>query len=273
MAPAPSDTGFGVNSFISAHPDIVAGKNFKKKNRTLKGLNQALNTFSYITSHDLQEPLRKIQTFSSRIIEKEEKNLSDKGKEYFNRVQLAANRMQHMIDDLLILSSLTTDKVIKRKKLTEILHKVLEEYKPQIEAKKAFVDTSGVESICNIPIQMQLLFDSLVNNSLKFAHPSRPLGIIVKSRVVKGTRLHVKSLASQKKYCHITYSDNGIGFEPKFSDKIFEVFQRLHAKDEYEGTGIGLAICKKIIENHKGLITAKGEPGQGATFEIYLPLE
>ncbi|MCE3260138.1 MAG: chemotaxis protein CheR, partial [Bacteroidetes bacterium] len=137
--------------------------------------------------------------------------------------------------------------------------------------KNATIDYSGLEEVQVIPYQLYLLLQHLISNSLKFNSPNRPPRIEVTAEVLKGDSITVKGLPQKKKYYHISVRDNGIGFEPKFNERIFEVFQRLHTKDDYEGTGIGLAICKKIAENHKGFIKASGRENEGAVFDIYMP--
>ena len=122
-----------------------------------------------------------------------------------------------------------------------------------------------------IPFQFRQLLFNLISNSLKFSNPAQPSYIKIKSEIAQGIKLNNAKLSAEKKYCHITVSDNGIGFEQQYSEKIFEVFQRLHGKNEYNGTGIGLSIVKRIVENHNGIITANGELNKGATFDIYIP--
>jgi len=122
-----------------------------------------------------------------------------------------------------------------------------------------------------IAFQFRQLMHNLIGNALKYSKPKHPPHIIIKSRIVKGSKLNNKKLSPDKNYCHITVQDNGIGFEPQFSERIFEVFQKLHGKEEYEGTGIGLAIVKKIVENHNGIITTTSKLNKGATFDIYIP--
>jgi light-regulated signal transduction histidine kinase (bacteriophytochrome) len=242
-----------------------------RKSKDLDGLNRELRSFSYVSSHDLQEPLRKIQTFSSRILEKEQQNLSASGREYFTRMQNAARRMQMIIDDLVIFSKVNLDeKIYKKQDLNVIVKDVLEELQQQIAEKNATVEIQDLCVVNVIPGQFRQLMLNLISNSLKFSNDEKPAQIIIRGRIMKGNKLN-HQLVPQKKYCHISVSDNGIGFDQKFCERIFEVFQRLHARDSYEGTGIGLAICKKIVENHKGMIHATGKPGEGSCFDIYIP--
>jgi PAS domain S-box-containing protein len=256
--------------------DITELKNVQRilteKNRELEKMNKELQSFAYISSHDLQEPLRKIQTFATRIINKEYQNLSEPGKDYFRRMQDAARRMQALIDDLLAYSRTNTSEIkFEKKDLNEIIREVKEDFMEEAAAKEAIIDADEMCEAYIIPFQFRQMMYNLISNSLKFSDPQRPPHILIKSKIVEGKILPEKKLSPREKYCHISIIDNGIGFEPEYSEKIFEVFQRLHGRENYRGTGIGLAIVKKIVDNHKGVITAKAEPNMGAIFDIYLP--
>jgi len=225
-----------------------------------------------VSSHDLQEPLRKIQTFVSIILENENENLSDNGKYNFQRMQLAAGRMQQLIDDLLAFSRITTTELkFEKTDLNIIIDEVKAELKDTIQEKQATIEATELCPAYIIPFQFHQLMYNLISNALKFSKPDIPSHIIVKSRIVKGSKLNNEKLSPEKDYCHITVIDNGIGFESHFSERIFEVFQKLHNKEIYAGTGIGLAIVKKIVENHNGVIIATGELDKGARFDIYFP--
>jgi two-component system CheB/CheR fusion protein len=220
----------------------------------------------------LQEPLRKIQTFVTIILENENKNLSDNGKYNFQRMQLAARRMQQLIDDLLAFSRInTTDHKFEKTELNIIVEEVKTELKDTILEKNATIEATELCPANIIIFQFRQLMYNLISNALKFSQPDIPSHIIVKSRIVKGSKLKKGKLSHEKNYCHITVKDNGIGFESHFSERIFGVFQKLHGKDVYEGTGIGLAIVKKIVENHNGIIVATSELNKGARFDIYIP--
>ena len=252
----------------------LAFQNEEKEKRAaeLSIANKELLAFTYISSHDLQEPLRKIQTFVTIILENEDKNLSDNGKYSFQRMQLAAKRMQQLIDDLLAFSRInTTDHKFEKTELNIIIEEVKTELKDTIQEKNAIVEATELCSANIITFQFRQLMYNLISNALKFSNPDIPSHITIKSRIVKGIDLNIEKLSSEKKYCHITVKDNGIGFEPHFSERIFEVFQKLHSKDLYGGTGIGLAIVKKIVENHNGIIIATSELNKGAQFDIYIP--
>ena len=252
----------------------LAIKNLKKNNKEYSKMNKELNSFSYISSHDLQEPLRKIQTFSSRIMEKEYVNLSESGKDYLSRMQNAAKRMQILIEDLISYSKLdSSEKAFQKVDLNTIIEKVQRDLKKTIEEKKAIIDSGPLCELNAIPYQFRQLINNILSNSLKFSDPARQLLITVKTKIINRNQLNFKKNASVKNYCHINISDTGIGFEPRYSKRIFEVFQRLNGRDEYEGTGIGLAICKKIVENHNGVITATAQLNVGASFDIYIPAD
>ena len=271
----------------------LAFQNEEKEKRAAELIiaNKELLAFTYISSHDLQEPLRKIQTFVTIILENENANLSEKGKYNFQRMQLAAQRMQQLIDDLLAFSRInTTDHKFEKTELNIIIDEVKNELRDTIREKKATIDAAEICPVNIIPFQFRQLMYNLVSNALKFSKPDIPLHILIKCHVVKGSQLNTgrrpatvpsngnektiqENFSPEKNYCHISVTDNGIGFEPHFSERIFGVFQKLHSKEIYAGTGIGLAIVKKIVENHKGHIMATGELNKGASFDIYIPAD
>jgi signal transduction histidine kinase len=252
----------------------LAFQNEEKEKRATELLiaNKELLAFTYISSHDLQEPLRKIQTFVSIILDNENENLSETGKYNFKRMQLAAGRMQLLIDDLLAFSRVnTTDHKFEKTDLNLILEEVKTELRETILEKQATIVSVDLHHVNTIAFQFRQLIYNLVSNALKFSKPGIPSSIVIESKIVKSNKLNSEKLSPEKNYCHIAVRDNGIGFEPHFSERIFEVFQKLHGKEVYAGTGIGLAIVKKIVENHNGIITATGELGKGATFDIFIP--
>jgi light-regulated signal transduction histidine kinase (bacteriophytochrome) len=259
---------------IIANKELVFQNEEKgKRAEELVIINTELLAFNYISSHDLQEPLRKIQTLAGRILEKETQNLSDTGKDYFHRIQSAAGRMRQLIEDLLAYSRTNiAERKLEKVDLNVIIEEVKAELKENIEEKHAIIEVTEMCEMNLIPFQFRQLMHNLIRNSLKFSSPERPPHILIKSRIVKGSKLNNAKLVGSKDYCHISVTDNGIGFEPEYKDRIFEVFQKLHNKEEYEGTGIGLSIVKKIVENHNGIVTATSQLNQGATFDIYIPL-
>ncbi len=244
----------------------------KQKNADLEKMNKELQAFTYISSHDLQEPLRKIQMFASRIVSKEYQNLSETGKEYFNRMNDSASRMQLLIDDLLAYSRTTTsERKFEDTPLTDILEAVKLDLREEFEQKKAVIEAQPLGIVKIIPFQFHQLFYNLISNSLKFSRPDTPPCISISCALVAGHSCQNQPLDPAVSYHHIRFVDNGIGFDQKYGERIFEVFQRLNGKNEYSGTGIGLAIVKKIVENHDGFIQATGRTNAGATFDIYLP--
>lgn len=252
---------------------IATSLKLEEKNKELERMNEELSSFAYISSHDLQEPLRKIQTFSDRVMELEYDKLSEKGKDYFMRMQRGAQRMQKLIRDILAYSRTTTsEKKFEFTDLNELLAQSKVELEVMITEKKAIIESDALPGIKVIPFQMQQLFNNLLNNALKFSRENVRPHVVIRSEMVDADTLGPATAGHGKQYCHLMFRDNGIGFEPVYRKKIFEVFQRLHGRTEYGGTGIGLAICKKIVENHGGMISAESDLNQGATFHVYLPL-
>lgn len=246
----------------------------EEKNAELQRMNKELQSFAYISSHDLQEPLRKIQTFASRIIEKEYASLSDKGRELFNRMQRSAEQMQALINDLLAYSRTNTaEHVYQKVSLASVIERIKQDLREELDEKIGVIILENDVEVNAIHFQFQQMFYNLISNSIKFSRPGIPLRIAVSAERVSGNSIPVKHLPHDRDYWHIQVRDNGIGFEPEYNERIFELFQRLHGKSEYKGTGIGLSIVKKIAENHGGNISASGQSGQGATFDIYLPVE
>ena len=247
-------------------------RELEQKNIDLDKMNKELQAFAYISSHDLQEPLRKIQTFASRIVEKEEHNLSDIGKDYFKRMKSAADRMQTLIQDLLVYSRTnTSERKFELIELKDLMEEIKRDIKEEIEQKQGVIEILETCPVKMINFQLRQLLLNLISNSLKFSNSLNPPHITISCETHIGKKFQNVKLIPDKEYCHIRISDNGIGFEQKYSEKIFELFQRLNTKDKYIGTGIGLAIVKRIVENHGGTITAKGEINKGATFDIYIP--
>ena len=245
----------------------------EQKNAELQKLNKELESFAYISSHDLQEPLRKIQAFSSRIVDKELANLSESGKDYFARMQSAARRMQTLITDLLSYSRANVEvKKLEETDLALLVEEVKVELAEEIKQKHATIEANNLGKLHLIRFQFSQVLHNLISNSLKFSAQGRPPAIVIEGSMATVSTTDMPGLAPNKTYFCIRYTDNGIGFESQYQEKIFELFQRLHGRDTYDGTGIGLAIVKKIIDNHHGLIRAISKPGEGATFEIYIPV-
>lgn len=238
----------------------------------LKRKNAELDAFTHISSHDLQEPLRKIQTFSNIILAREYNNLSEEGRSRFDRILYATSRMRDLIHDLLTFSQTNVaDRKYESTDLQVLIENIKESLSEIINNKQAVILTELHGSVTIIPFLFGQLLENLTTNALKFARNDLPMRIEIKSRITSREELGLEQLLPEIPYCHISFRDNGIGFDAQHREKIFGVFQRLHSRDEYEGTGIGLAIVKKIVENHNGFITAEGEPMKGAVFHIYIP--
>jgi PAS domain S-box-containing protein len=241
----------------------------QKANLQLEQMNKELASFAYISSHDLQEPLRKIQMFSKRILEKEYKVLSDDGKNYFERMDNAAGRMQQLINDLLEYSRTTTaPKHFEYTDLNKLLDDVKLELKEKIASSNASIVSAELPGLRVIPFQFRQMFSNIISNSIKFARTNVPP--VIKIGYAKISPNTSEELGPLGGHC-LSFADNGIGFNEQFRNQIFEVFQRLHARNEFEGTGIGLSIVKRIVENHSGVVTADGKENAGATFNIFLP--
>ena len=254
--------------------EIMSFRALEQRNMELERNNKELSSFNYVASHDLQEPLRKIQTFLSRLEDEEAENLSSKGTKYIDRIQNAATRMRLLIDDLLQFSrSNKADKVIEESNINLLLEAAKQDLAEVISAENAEITSDTFPTIKVIPFQIQQLFVNLLGNAIKYKAEGRTPKIVITHKVVDAE--DEENIVKPKKpfYHKITFTDNGIGFEEQYAEQIFILFSRLHNKDEYSGTGIGLSICKKIVENHSGYITASGQPGKGAVFTVYLPID
>jgi len=233
----------------------------------LERSNRELQDFAYVASHDLQEPLRKIVVFGERLKEKNSAALGTEGLDYLERMQKAASRMQSLINDLLSFSRITTKaQPFKPVNLAEVASDVVTDLEGRIELVKGRVELGTLPVIDAEPLQMRQLLQNLIGNALKFRRPEVPPVVKVGSEIVSDPA------TPGEKICQLTVSDNGIGFDEKYLDRIFNVFQRLHTRNEYEGTGMGLAIVRKIALYHGGDVTAKSKPGEGATFILKLPV-
>ena len=241
-------------------------------NIKLESMNKELQSFAYISSHDLQEPLRKIQMFAEVLMENEYDNLSKTGRVKFEKIKSAANRMQSLINDLLAYSRADTEKrvfeLIDLKKVVGVVENDLGEELAKKQGKVEVLSSCKLEVV---PFQFRQLMYNLLSNSVKYSKSDVNPVIKIMGETIDGSDSDDKLLIAGKRYAKITITDNGIGFDKQFSEKIFEVFQRLHSKQEYTGTGIGLAIVKKIVQNHNGFISANGESGTGAVFQIIIP--
>jgi len=236
----------------------------------LQDINEELSNFNYVCSHDLQEPLRKIRIFTGLLRE----NLHDpvRADVYFQKIQSSAERMSVLIQDLLNYARIAkTDEAFVPTDLNEVLQRVQENFELLISQKKASIISTPLPVIQAIPFQISQLFYNLISNALKFSSEAPVIHITAHPLSVQALKA-LPQLNPRYQYIVLFFVDQGIGFEQQFSQKIFEIFQRLHGDYEFSGTGIGLALCKKIVENHHGWITVQSEPDQGATFQVYLPM-
>lgn len=244
----------------------------KERNNELEKSNKELASFNHVASHDLQEPLRKIQTFISRVSDADKAVMSDSAKEYILKIETSAKRMRVLIDDLLLFSKTnTTKKEFIKCDLNELLENAKSELAVIIDEKKGSIKADKLPQLHVIPYQIEQLFINLIGNSLKYSQPGITPQISINCEKILSNEYPELIEQPFNKFYKITFTDNGMGFDPQFKDNIFVLFQRLHSKTDYPGTGIGLAICKKIVENHKGYITADSEPGKGSVFTVFLP--
>lgn len=226
----------------------------------LEQSNRELQDFASIAAHDLQEPLRKIQAFGDRLSVRHKNEISDEARDFLDRMLSSARRMRNLIEDLLTYSRVTTQaKPFEPTSLSQVVQDVLSDLELRVEQTEAEVEVGRLPTVNADPSQMRQLVQNLLVNALKFHQKDSPP--------------RVKITATQEAgHCILSIADNGIGFEEKYLDRIFTIFQRLHGKQEYEGTGVGLAVCRRIVERHGGSITAKSTPGQGTEFLVILPL-
>ena len=234
--------------------------------------NDELEQFAFVASHDLQEPLRKIQAFGDRLKLRTEKLDLGDARDYLDRMQSAAARMQRLISDLLTFSrAIRSSQPFVPVDLGVTTREVLNDLEVRIEQSKARVEVGPLPTIEADPTQMRQLLQNLIGNALKFQRPGNP-GVVRIRALTNGEARPSRFNGDEDDACELVVEDNGIGFDPKYSEKIFAVFQRLHGRTEYEGTGIGLAVCRRIVDRHRGEIIAQGRPGEGAAFTIQLPL-
>lgn len=244
-----------------------------RKAAELSRSNAELEQFAYVASHDLQEPLRKIQAFGDRLKTKCDAVNLQEGRDYLERMQSAAARMQTLINDLLTFSRvISASQPFVPVDLNAIAKGVLGDLEVRIEQTKAKVEVGELPTIEADPMQMRQLLQNLIGNALKFQPPEARPVIRIHARILKSPFAGTPEEDPLAEQCELTIQDNGIGFDEKYLDKIFAVFQRLHGRNEYEGTGVGLAVCRRITDRHEGIINAKSKPGEGAAFIITLPV-
>ena len=244
----------------------------EENNKELKYINSELESFNNIVSHDLQEPLRKIQMFISRVEEKEFDGLSQQGRDYFSKIRIAANRMQTLLIDLVNYSrTIKGDIVFVETDLNKIISDTIQDLTTNIEEKSAIIHIGQLPIIKAIPFQLKQLFINLVSNSLKYSQEGNIPQINITSEVITEEEVSEYKIINKEDYYKIVVEDNGIGFKQEYAEKIFLLFKRLETDPKYSGTGLGLAICSRIVENHKGFIKVKSEPNRGSKFYIFLP--
>jgi PAS domain S-box-containing protein len=246
----------------------------EKRNDELLNNNSELKAFSYMASHDLQEPLRKIQAFADLLRHDAGSTVSAKGDDYVERILNASKRMQELISSLLNYSRVSTDRnTFEKTNLNEVFVKAIEILSDSIEDKKATIQKGKLPTVDAVPVQMLQLFTNLLSNSMKYTRPGIAPVINISVEKITGRETGNNKCDAESSYWHFTFKDNGIGFEPQYSEAIFELFRRLHSRSEFEGTGIGLGICKRIVANHRGFIKAEGFPMEGSVFHVYIPVK
>jgi signal transduction histidine kinase len=238
----------------------------------LENTNKELDRFAYMASHDLQEPLRKIRIFSERIATTYSDKIGEEGKSYIDKMQAACMRMQNLINDILAFSKISVAKdSLIYSDMNALIDEVLVDMDVQIHEKHAHVTIDKLPNLYVNPVLMKSLFQNLISNSIKYAKKEGEPEIKITSKIDTSMKAAINK-APVKKYCRIYVEDNGVGFDQQYADQIFTMFKRLHVGNGYTGTGIGLAICKKIVEEHQGYISAKSEVDKGTTFTISLPV-
>jgi signal transduction histidine kinase len=258
--------------------DITENHFYKKaleqKVQQLDKSNQSLQEFVYIASHDLQEPLRKISTFVGRLKSRFEPVLEEEGVMYVDRILNSTHNMQTLLEDLLSFSRLSfTDKEFEKVSLADCLSSVLSDLEIKIEETRAAIHADPLPEIEGYPTQIRQLFNNLLSNALKFRKRDVTPVIEIKVLEVEESLFQQFQLPKDLDFIRLDFCDNGIGFEQEFSEKIFKMFQRLNGKSEYAGSGVGLSICKRIADNHHGVIYAASKPGEGSVFTVILPLK
>jgi PAS domain S-box-containing protein len=271
------DTDNNIVGFSKVTRDLTERKLAEDKIRQyaneLEFQNKELEQFAYAAAHDMKEPLRKIMFYTNLVFDNSGHMLPVKESEYLKRSISAAGRMQVLIDDLLTYSKASTlEQEYKKVDLGKVMVEIQLTHYDTIKEIKATIETTNLPVVDGISFQLMQLFDNLLGNALKYRHPDRAPHIVISAEKVMAQEPGADSTSVEKEYHRITVSDNGIGFDAQYAEKVFDLFQRLHDKISYSGTGIGLALCRKIIQNHKGFITARSEEGNGASFMVYFPV-
>ncbi len=271
------DTNQNVIGFSKVTRDLtvrkVAEDRLMDYSNQLKFQNEELEQFAYAASHDMKEPLRKIQIYNSAILNDGHSKLSEKATTYFNRSIAATNRLTQLIDDLLNYSRTTVSAGnYEEVDLTKVIKEIIEDRRDDITESQAKIEFNDLPIISGVPFLIKQLMANLIDNALKYKHAQRSALITISCAIIRHVPESNNKGFMGKPWYKISVKDNGIGFDQKYADKIFDIFQRLNNQTSASGSGIGLAICKRIVQNHKGVILARGDVGEGATFDIYFPI-
>src|SRR5580698_168491 len=256
----------------------VHAETLRKKNVELEHLNKSLDQFASIASHDLQEPLRKIKTFTALLKRQCNGTLSEESNELIDKIKRSSERMSLLITDVLNFSRIAhMESMFVKTDLDQILYNTLKDFDLLILEKDASVTIGNLPVVEAIPLQINQLFYNLVGNALKFSRIGVPTGLSISSRILSSEEIENElytrfNLNKQLSYAEISFKDNGIGFDQQFAEQIFSIFERLNNQEQYSGTGIGLALCQKIVQHHHGGIRAEGKEGDGSIFYVLLPL-
>jgi PAS domain S-box-containing protein len=266
-------TMYDITDKIVAQRELqIVNESLRRKNEKLSDMNEQLSTFAFVASHDLREPLRKIEVFTTSILENEDE-LTVRGRAYFEKIRSSVDRMNRMINDILDFSGIHASEVGSEKvNVNEVVSTICSDLRDTIEQKQATIQCSELPSLHGKRSQLMQLFQNLIVNAIKFQPADNKPFITIAARKIHGREIHNAAARREAQYLCISVSDNGIGFEEEYQSRIFQMFQRLHGVTQYNGTGMGLAICKKVMENHHGFIEAKSTPGAGAVFNCYFPL-
>lgn len=263
-----------VSEKVKSQQDLEAlNRALHQKNHELKSMNEELSTFAFIASHDLREPLRKIELFSDALMQREQGSLSENGKEFLHKMIGSIHRMNTLIDEILTFSraSAGTPKMLEFN-LNQILEVVKGDLGDLLSERRVKLECQELPVIYGNPLQFSQLLQHLITNAIKFQKPDNIPHIRISSAFVMAEDIQDPFVVPHQRYLKIEVKDNGIGFEEKYTAKIFQMFQRLHGRSEFPGTGMGLAICKKVVDNHHGFIIVKSRPGEGAVFTCYFPM-